>query len=227
MDVIINDKQYKGIQIGAVGTLPELRNQGLSRRLMELLIDKYSSEVDLFFLFANDSVMDFYPKFGFQKIDEYIYTSELTNSGTDYAARKLNMDNKEDYNLIIDFVQNRQPITKILGADNYGYITMWHLLNHHRENIFYLAEEDVIIIEEEKDSTIHIFELFNKMPIELETLLPRITSSERIAEAKFYFPPDQLKYEYETSVKEETGLFVLSSVEIGNDPFRFPTTAKT
>ena len=47
------------------------RNRGLIRQIMEEIDKDYSEIVDGIFLFANDEVLDFYPKFGFQKSGEY------------------------------------------------------------------------------------------------------------------------------------------------------------
>ena len=41
MKLLIDGEPVKGIQIGAVGTLPEYRNKGLSRYLMDLILDEY------------------------------------------------------------------------------------------------------------------------------------------------------------------------------------------
>ncbi|WP_165778752.1 hypothetical protein [Leptospira perolatii] len=41
--------------------------------LMKDALSDYEGKVDLFFLFANESVLDFYPKFGFRKIEETIF----------------------------------------------------------------------------------------------------------------------------------------------------------
>lgn len=227
LDIIISGELYKAVQLGAVGTLPEYRNKGLSRKLMELVLEQYHSKVDLFFLYANESVMEFYSKFGFKKIDESSFIAELVNIKSDFSAKQLNLNSEDDYNLIIDLIKYRQPITKLLGAINYDFITMWHLLNHYRDNIFYLEKEDAIVLKEERGDTIHLLEIINKSPIEIETLLPRIISTDKINKVKYYFPPDQLKYEYDRVTKEESGLFVLSKKEFNPGKFRFPITATT
>ena len=41
MDILIEDRQYQAIQLGAVGTIPEYRNQGLSRVLIDHVISMY------------------------------------------------------------------------------------------------------------------------------------------------------------------------------------------
>ena len=100
MDIVISNKKYRGIQIGAVGTLLEYRNKGLSRKLMNYVLDKYKNEVDLFFLFANETVMDFYPKFEFRRVLESIFINETNIPASKYSGRKLDIKDKVDYNLI-------------------------------------------------------------------------------------------------------------------------------
>ncbi|GIO00553.1 hypothetical protein J5TS2_12210 [Brevibacillus halotolerans] len=51
-------------------THPDYRNKGLSGKLMHYIIDKYEKECDFIYLFANETVLDFYPKFGFEKLQE-------------------------------------------------------------------------------------------------------------------------------------------------------------
>jgi len=65
---ILHDGQEKRyVQLGTIMTAPEYRNCGLSRWLMEKIIDEWQDKCDCMYLYANDSVIDFYPKFGFEK----------------------------------------------------------------------------------------------------------------------------------------------------------------
>lgn len=227
MDIIINDNKYKAAQIGAVGTLPEYRRQGLSRQLMEHILDRYKEKVDFFFLYANDMVLNFYPKFGLRNVKENIFISESIPSREKSGVRKLNITKSEDYSLLLDLLQNRKPITKIFGAENYSFITMWHILNLYRKNIFYLEEVNAIFVKKESGDTLHILEIFFTELFELEKALPKLIESDSIKQIKFYFPPDQLNYQFQKIVEEDIGLFILGDVDLANMHFRFPTTAIT
>lgn len=79
VSVNIIDTQWKGqtrkyIQLGTVMTAPGYRKQGLSRFLLEEALSDWKGLCDAIYLFANDSVLDFYPKFGFVKENEYVYS---------------------------------------------------------------------------------------------------------------------------------------------------------
>ena len=117
MNIIVEGRNLRGIQIGAVGTIPEYRNQGLSRVLMEHVIEKYSNETDIFLLFANETVLEFYPKFGFKRFEEKVFIFRIKYScSLKPAARKLNIQNESDFLLLQDLINNRVEITKIFGA---------------------------------------------------------------------------------------------------------------
>ena len=124
MDVFLNGKKLVAAQIGAVGTLPEYRNKGLSRDLMNYVIEKFKDDVQLFFLFANETVMEYYPKFGFKNFHENIFTSETNINGSHCSAKKLNLNDKKDYILLIELLKRRKVITKILVDEKYDFITM-------------------------------------------------------------------------------------------------------
>ena len=138
MNICIEGKSLRGIQIGTVGTLLVYRKQGLSKYLMEFVLEKYKDTTDLFFLFANDFVLEFYSKFGFERFNEVVYNLKSVIPKSNFAARKLNINNKSDFNLIEDLLKKRMMLTKILGATNYNFITIWHILYVFPENLFYL-----------------------------------------------------------------------------------------
>lgn len=55
----------------------EYRNKGISRKLMDKVLQDWKDKCDAIYLYANDSVLDFYPKFGFIKAKEYQYSKNI------------------------------------------------------------------------------------------------------------------------------------------------------
>ena len=53
------------IQLGTVMTDSAFRGQGLCRLLMEAVEKDWADRAEAIYLFANDTVLDFYPRFGF------------------------------------------------------------------------------------------------------------------------------------------------------------------
>lgn len=227
MDVIISGKNYKAIQLGAVGTIPEYRNQGLSRIIMDYVLNKYKEEIDLFLLFANDEVLEFYPRFGFRNIIEKVLSSNSVLSKKKYSARKLNIKDHEDYHLLLELLRERNILTKIFGCKNYDFITMWHVLNTYADNLYYLDEEDAIVIKTENDETLHVLDIIYRKIFNVQTALSKVVESDRIGSIKYYFPPDRLKYEYDKIENDNSYLFVSGEIELENDLLKFPETAHT
>ena len=81
-ELVINEKTYQTIQIGTVMTAPDYQGKGLSRQLVERILTDYQNKVDFIYLFANETVLDFYPKFGFKRVDELLIKKELTEKRT-------------------------------------------------------------------------------------------------------------------------------------------------
>jgi GNAT superfamily N-acetyltransferase len=227
MDIILDDKSYTAVQLGAVGTLPGYRNQGLSRELIDHVISKYKNSVDFFFLFANDTVMDFYPKFGFKGFMENVYIAESNLPQPNYSARKLNLHVESDYSLILDLINQRQIITKKFAADNYGFITMWHIINLYPDNLYYLEEEKAILIVREDKGILYVLDAIFSAQFNFHNALAKIMREDSIKCICYYFPPDVIKYHYDKIEPDVTGLFILGDITLPQAPFRFPLTAIT
>jgi len=163
----------------------------------------------------------------FRSVCENLFICESGIPESKYSARKLNVEDDRDYLLLQDLINHRQMLTKILVAENYGFITMWHVLNLYRENLYYLEEDNVIVIKSEKENTLSVLDVIFSNSFEFKSILPKIIESDFIKYIKYYFPPDQLKFYYDKIIEEDTGLFILGDFELGNDPFRFPETAVT
>lgn len=228
MKILLNGSLIDAIQIGAVGTIPEYRKQGLARVLMDYVLDRYADSVDLVFLFANDEVYDFYPKFGFEKASEVCYTIESDIPSANFSARNLDISTPEDFTLIRRLIDIRQDLTRIFGARDYGFVTFWHILNIHPNNLFYLADEDIIVIKTEKDNQLNIWDIIYSRPFDLAKSLTKIIQLENIKQISYYFPPDRVNFDFDKIVPlSDYALFVLGKFNIREMQFKFPVTAET
>ncbi|RNB80210.1 GNAT family N-acetyltransferase [Brevibacillus fluminis] len=96
MVVIVNGKEYQALQLGTVMTHPAYRHQGLAAKLINYILNKYGNEYDFTYLFANDKVLNFYPKFGFERVQESSFkvkASDLKKQVTPKSTlRKLDVN---------------------------------------------------------------------------------------------------------------------------------------
>ena len=63
-DFLVEGKRYRILQLGTVMTDPEYQGRGLSRAIMEAIEGELTA-ADGAYLFGNDNVVEFYPRFGF------------------------------------------------------------------------------------------------------------------------------------------------------------------
>lgn len=77
-DVVVDGARRRIYQLGTVMTEESRRRRGLIRTIMEE-VEKDLMDADGVYLFANDSVVEFYPKFGFRPGKEYGCTRAMSD----------------------------------------------------------------------------------------------------------------------------------------------------
>ena len=68
-------------------TKKEHRKKGLVDYLLKKVLDDWEDKVDNIYLYANNSVLELYPKYGFKKAREYRLSMEVKPS--DKKQKKL------------------------------------------------------------------------------------------------------------------------------------------
>lgn len=189
MSLILNGRSVKAIQLGTVMTHPDYRNQGLAAELMKIVIAKYEKECDFIYLFANDSVLEFYPKFGFEAVEESRFTlkrSDLEPTGA-FPIRKLDVE--KDFALLKDFAENRVPVSPVLGVKNNPHLVGFHFLLAFPGALYYVEEMNLVVIFEEADGQLHVYDILSKSAIDAVSILQGIVSKET-KNIHLYFTPD-------------------------------------
>jgi len=167
VSVNIMDFNYDGrikyfIQLGTVMTVDSYRNQGLSRTLMEHILNEYQDQADGFFLFANDSVLDFYPKFGFKKSKEYQYSKIVSNSNV-IRAFQVPMENKSHWKMLEDAIKSSICNSSFEMINNPGLI-MFYVTKFMKDCVYYIKKQDAYAIAEIEGETLLIH---NKSSLDL------------------------------------------------------------
>jgi len=95
-------------QIGTVMTDPVYRNRGLCRFLIERVLDKWEGQSDLIYLFANDRVRDFYPKFAFRCAIEYRFSKPVGRMKQPGQAKHLDLSLDKNRQFVYEKVQRSE-----------------------------------------------------------------------------------------------------------------------
>ena len=191
-------------------------------------MDKYRDSTDFFFLFANDTVVDFYPKFGFEKHSEVIFKSTSNIPRANYSARKLDINSEADMAIVLRLLKNRIVLSELFGASDYSFVSLWHILNLHPQNLQYLEDEDILFIVSEKKGALNVWDIVHTRPFEISSTIPKVISSDNLESISYYFSPDKINFDYDmVETRDDSPLFVLGDFPVKDRNFKFPSTAET
>ncbi|WGG44599.1 GNAT family N-acetyltransferase [Rossellomorea sp. DA94] len=217
LDFIINGEKKRAIQIGTVMTHPEHRNRGLSKSLMNKVLEEYENKYDFMYLFANQNVLDFYPKFGFKSVNEYQYSMEYVAGQTEEnEIRKLDGNNVEDLHFIYKFALERVPVSNRFGTVNTQELLMFYCIYVFNNNIYYIQDEEAIVIFEQEDKKLDVFDIVSKKEVNINKILSKI-SNQNTKQIVFHFTQDYRDVNIQEDIfKGDDVLFVKTS---GNNEF--------
>ncbi|MET3657117.1 GNAT family N-acetyltransferase [Sporosarcina psychrophila] len=228
MSIVINGKMCEGIQIGTVMTDENYRNQGLAKQLMQHIMKEYENTCDFMYLFANDTVLDFYPKFGFTRLNESEFSLDLAKSSIqmnkDAKVKRLTIE--IDLALLEKFAKNRHVNSTILDVENNESLLMFYFTLAFREAIFYVENLETIVLMEEEEDTLHIFDIISLNVPNIEAVLASIVK-EITKKVVFYFTPDFTIEGMTATImpNDDDALFVLTKKSLLKGNFMFPLTS--
>jgi GNAT superfamily N-acetyltransferase len=229
LDLLWRGERFRAVQIGAVMTDPEYRGRGLAAQLMNTVLDEYEAGCDVVYLFANATVLDFYPKFGFALVRESRFTGEITEKSGDYgAARKLDLANDVDFNLLRRLIRERQPFSGVLDVDLVADILAWHCLYRYADHLYYLADPDLVALCRVEAGALHLYDVIGKeKPESLQPILKSL-APEGICKVVFHFTPDFADVRLQCRPAESTGdaFFIKSPTLCLTGEFLYPFTAQ-
>ncbi|MBC1472572.1 GNAT family N-acetyltransferase [Listeria seeligeri] len=226
MDLIYQGNDYRALQIGTVMTHPDYRNQGLAQELINHVISKYEQDYDFFYLFANDTVLDFYPKFGFERVEESSFTVDATSlKKRNYKIKKLNPDDESDFQLISRIVSNRVPLSSILDVKNSEDLLMFYLLIALRDAIYYIEELDAIVLYEQEEEDLYVLDIISTKKLDIVEVLGFL-ANKKIETIHVSFTPEKNKYvDASYIIETEDMLFMRPNLFTANPYFLFPATS--
>lgn len=209
------------IQLGTIMTSKEYRGRGLSRWLMKKVLDDWKDKCDAVYLFANDSVLDFYPKFGFIRASEYQCHKDI--SKMDKKARKLDMSKAQDRQLLLSAYKLSNPFSALPMEGNEGLL-MFYCSQFMKENVYYIEQYEAVVIAEYDDESLLCYDVFCQHKCTLDDILCAL-AEKTTRKAVLGFAPKQVdSYEITELHEEDTTLFILSGKEnlFINNKLMFP-----
>lgn len=203
-DMLIGGKRRKLYQLGTVMTHPEYRNRGLIRAIMEE-VDKDLAGADGVYLFGNDDVVEFYPKFGFVPGKEFLYTREVEQTGKNRMAN-VPMNGPEGWEKLRRAMEcNSFPLgCRMVG--NSGLI-FFYVAQFMQDSVYYSAELDAWVIGELENGNLLLHDVFCAREITLDAVIAAFGGDVKSVTLGFA-PADAAGFTVEEYREEDCNFFV-------------------
>lgn len=226
MRIVLDGRESTGWQLGAVGVIPAWRGKGLQRAIMPRALALASPD-DLVFLFANEDVLDFYPRYGFRRAMESVYEADANVAPSPDRLRKLALSNSGDRELMLRVAAAAKPVTTVFGARDYGHVLLWYWANYYPENFYYDDRSDTVVIIEQEPGRIRVCDVLSAGTVDLVELLAAVVT-EPISRIEFGFTPETLWPSARAARPyTDSPLFVRGKFTLPAAPFKYPVMAQT
>ena len=209
----VNGKERRYIQLGTVMTDEDYRNMGYSRKLMEKILSDYSDR-DGIFLYANDEVLDFYPRFGFRTADEYRFRASIDTDSLPSAVQ-VPMNDMNDFEA---FLKNKKSLSSSSPVrTDTDDLLMFYLSQFMQECVYKLPDSDCFVIAEKEDDNLTIYDIISDRPV--DPVKAACCFGKEIKNVDFAFIPENNSGLERYLFKEEnTTFFVLGDTLINDLP---------
>lgn len=213
------------IQLGTVMTDEKYRKRGLSRYLIESIVDEWKDKCDALYLFANDSVLDFYPKFGFEKKDEYQY-KYINPAVSEKKCEKLDVNDEKNRKLVIEKDKEGNSFSKLYMTGDYALLT-FYALGFMSDNVYYIKDYDLVAVVEYEDDMIFCHDIIGQTDADLREVLDIIAGGRKCPVYLGFTPKKSEGLLCEKYHEEDTTLFINKCGEsvFDYEKLMFPTTS--
>ena len=230
MRFMIRGREMDALQLGTVMTHPDYRGQGLARELMAMITSAYQGAFSFRFLFANDSVTEFYPRYGFSERPRYRYHTALHLSGkTGNGFRSLDLEKSGDRRILESCLSSRNPVSEAFSLVTGQSIALFHALYLLRDALLFDEEEKGVLMAGQEGETLHIYDAAYPGKIKWLSFLHRLPFS-GIREAVFHFTPEPDEFpdgEWDVVNEEDDHFFTDAPPGLLPEKFSFPVTGRT
>jgi hypothetical protein len=160
-------------------------------------------------LLVNDSVVDFYPKFGFEEFKEFQYSKSIFKAKGAY--RKLDMVDPDDWNLILKHYMLANPFSEY-KVDNLSQF-VFHCIQFVSKDIYYIEQYDAVVVVQFENNRLNCYDIFTGVNSRMDDILSIIANENTDTICLGFTPKSKEGYLIEESQEEDNHLFVLKGKE--------------
>jgi GNAT superfamily N-acetyltransferase len=227
MHCLFGGVEYQGVQLGAVGTLPNFCGRGLSGQLMNRVLAEHSGPEKPVILFANDTVLDFYPRFGFRPVAQKRFMLSRKLQPAMRPIRRLDLAMRADRALLADYCARAAPTKGRFAARDYFPIMLWNLIQNPR-HVVLTDDLAAVLVVSRVDQWLIVHDVYAPSVFDLVDALASAIDAP-VEGIEFCFDPGEelaaMTMKVESYTEDPCFLLWNSSLPPGNR--RFPDLART
>lgn len=203
-DFVLDGEKKRFIQLGTVMTDERYRGRGMIRRLMAEVERDCAGKADGVYLFANDTVLDFYPKFGFRRAAEVRYARALEPCGAASAVR-VPMQDRDAWDRLAAVIRSSAPCGRFSLCGNTGLPLFY--VSKFMQDCVYRVAPDTYAVAELEDGVLHLHAVYAEKQPAPEAVARAFGGAVRRVQLGFT-PLDTTGWEAEAVREDDTTLFV-------------------
>jgi len=230
MRFLIRGRELDALQLGTVMTHPDYRERGLARELMANITKEYEGQFSFWFLFANDSVTAFYPRFGFVESPQHVFSCPFDfSSSSKRTLRSLELNKEEDCRLLDKIVFSRKPLSESLSLISGYAITLFHALYAFGDCLLCDDIEKGLLICRQMGEDLHLYDLICPRKFSVGEYLS-LLSFPGVKKIVFHFTPPTEEFpggRWHRTRDRDDLFFIKSSQNPLPAKFCFPVTGRT
>ena len=206
-DLLIGGRRYHILQLGTVMTAGAHRGKGFGRAIMEYIEKEYAG-ADGIYLFANDGVVDYYPRFGFRPGVEMEYRKTVGFRG-ECTAEQVVMDGPAAWEKLAAAMEKSTFRSGCPMVDNPGLI-FFYVSQFMQEAVYRIPHLDAWVIAEPEAGELLIHSIFAGESVTVEDVARAFGDVDLV---KLGFAPGSAEgWEISELREEDTHFFVKGAV---------------
>lgn len=168
-NMLWNGEKKTLVQLGTVMTEEGYRNQGFIRKIMEEIEKDYADQVDGMYLFANDDVVTFYPKFGFRPSTEVKYFKTVKNK-ENTTMLQIPMSTKKEWDEFQIKIKNCKNFSSFEMIEN-SELYMFYISKFMQDSVYYCEKLDAYVIAEIEDHNLYLHAIVSENDVEVSDVI--------------------------------------------------------
>lgn len=166
-DLELGGRRYRILQLGTVMTAPEYRGRGYGRAIMEAL-EPMLAAADGVYLFGNDTVVDYYPRFGFRPGQEWSFRRTVCQTG-DNRAEQVLMDGPAAWSRLVAAMEKSTFRQGCKMVGNPGLI-FFYVSQFMQEAVWYIPHLDAWVIAEQEAEVLTLHNIFADAAVTIDAV---------------------------------------------------------